>query len=292
MIIVTGDRGFIGSELKEQLQAKGYTVHGIDWQTMGQTWTATEPIEWVFHMGAISSTDETDWNELVKRNIDATQGWIEFAEMQGCGITYASSASIYGPWVASPEYGPVQPQHLYGVSKLTIDNWVLSKKFSVPVQGVRFFNVYGRNEGHKRQPSPVRRYMEQAITQRRLTVWNHNGRLGSRDFISIDDCIDAMLALKDTEQSGIYNIGTGRQLTFEDIARSVQAKFGIENVQIHNAPMPEHMVATYQWESCADTMKLISTIPTWEPLTVDQWLDINFDSLYNKIQKELNNEQN
>jgi len=288
MIIVTGDRGFIGSELKQQLEAKGHTVHGIDWETMGRTWSSSEPIEWIFHMGAISSTDETDWNELIKRNIDATQGWIEFAEMQGCGITYASSASIYGPWVESPEYGPVQPQHLYGVSKLTIDNWALSKKFNVPVQGVRFFNVYGRNEGHKRQPSPVRRYMEQAITQRKLNVWHHEGRLGSRDFISIDDCSDAMLNLKATQESGIFNIGTGRPQTFEDIAQSVQKKFGVENVQIYTTPMPDHMVKTYQWESCADTRKLISLIPNWNPDTVDQWLDKNFEMLYNKVLEEIN----
>ena len=290
MIIVTGDRGFIGSELKEQLQAAGKKVHGIDWETMGKTWSSDEPIEWIFHMGAISSTDETDWDELVKRNIDATQGWIEFAELQGCGITYASSASLYGPWVNSPEYGPVQPQHLYGVSKLTVDNWVLSKQFSVPVQGVRFFNVYGRNEGHKRQPSPIRRYIEQAITQRRLTVWQHNGRLGSRDFISVDDCIDAMIGLKEWGKTGIYNVGTGVQLTFEDIARSIQRKVGVENAQIMITPMPEHMVEKYQWESCANLNKLSATIP-WRPLTVDEWLDKNFDNLYNKIQEELKNEQ-
>ena len=290
MIIVTGDRGFIGSELKQQLILNGYTVHGIDWETMGHTWTATEPIEWIFHMGAVSSTDADSWQELIDKNIDATQAWIEFAEMHECGITYASSASIYGPWVGSPEYGPVQPQHLYGVSKLTVDNWVLSKKFKVPVQGVRFFNVYGRNEGHKRQCSPVRRYIEQVITQRRLTVWEHEGRLGSRDFISIDDCIDAMMALKDTKETGIFNIGTGQQLTFKDIAQSIQRKMGVENVQVVMAPMPEHMVEKYQWESCADLNKLQATI-SWNPLTVDEWLDINFNALYNKVQKELNNEQ-
>jgi ADP-L-glycero-D-manno-heptose 6-epimerase len=290
MIIVTGDRGFIGSELKQQLELNGYTVHGIDWDTMGKTWTATEPIEWIFHMGAVSSTDAEDWQELINKNIDATQAWIEFAEMHECGITYASSASIYGPWVGSPEYGPVQPQHLYGVSKLTVDNWVLSKKFKVPVQSVRFFNVYGRNEGHKRQCSPVRRYIEQAITQRRLTVWEHEGRLGSRDFISIDDCIDAMMALKDTKETGVFNVGTGQQLTFKDIAQSIQRKMGVENVQVVMAPMPEHMVEKYQWESCADLNKLQATI-SWTPLTVDEWLDINFNALYNKVQKELNNEQ-
>jgi ADP-L-glycero-D-manno-heptose 6-epimerase len=155
---------------------------------------------------------------------------------------------------------------------------------------VRFFNVYGRNEGHKRQCSPVRRYIEQAITQRRLTVWEHEGRLGSRDFISVDDCIDAMMALKDTKQTGVFNVGTGRQLTFKDIAESIQRKVGIENAQIVVTPMPEHMVKTYQWESCADLNKLQSTI-SWNPLTVDEWLDINFNALYNKVQKELNNEQ-
>jgi ADP-L-glycero-D-manno-heptose 6-epimerase len=288
MIIVTGDRGFIGSELKQQLEAKGYTVHGIDWDDRGRTWTAHEPIEWIFHMGAISSTDEKDWNELIKRNIDDTKNWIKFAEQHKCGITYASSASIYGPWVGSPEYGPVQPQHLYGVSKLTVDNWILSNQFSVPVQGMRFFNVYGRNEGHKRQCSPIRRYMEQAQTQRRLVVWEHEGRLGSRDFISVDDCIDAMMKLKAAGVSGVYNIGTGRQLTFKDIATSIQRKVGVENAQIMTIPMPDHVVKNYQWESLANLNKLKKVIPDWDPQTVDQWIDNNFENLYTKIQKELN----
>lgn len=292
MIIVTGNRGFIGSELVTQLEAKGYSVHCIDWADRGKTWTSKEPIEWIFHMGALSETNVTDWNALVQQNIEDTQNWIEFAEIQGCGITYASTASVYGPWVNSPEWGPVQPQHYYGVSKLAIDNWVSSRTWSIPVQGMRFFNVYGRNEGHKNQPSPIRRYIEQAIKQRVLYVWHHEGKLGSRDFVSVDDCIDAMLALKATKTSGIYNIGTGRQLTFEDIARSVQRKFGVENVQIAVVPMPEEMVKTYQWESLADTRKLISQVPDWNPQTVDEWLDKNFEGLYNKVLKELDNGKN
>lgn len=287
MIIVTGDRGFIGSELKEQLIGAGYTVHSLDWADRGKTYTPTEPIEWIFHMGAISSTDAADWTELVQKNIEDTQAWIKLAQDIGCGITYASSASIYGPWVGSPEWGPLQPQHLYGVSKLAVDNWCATQNFAVPVQGVRFFNVYGRNESHKRQPSPVRRYMEQAITQRRLTVWQHNDRLGSRDFISVDDCIQAMLRLRDAGVSGVYNIGTGTQLTFKDIAHSVQRKFGTESVQVHVTPMPEHMVEKYQWESLANLNKLKEVIGEWNPQTVDQWLDQNFTDLYNKISKEI-----
>ena len=146
---------------------------------------------------------------------------------------------------------------------------------------------YGRNEGHKNQPSPVRRYIEQAITQRRLTVWQHEGRLGSRDFISVDDCITAMSKLKDAGVSGVYNIGTGTQLTFQDIAQSIQRKVGAANAQIMIVPMPDHMVEKYQWESRADLNKLKSVIPDWNPKTVDEWLDINFDMLYNKVQEEL-----
>jgi ADP-L-glycero-D-manno-heptose 6-epimerase len=287
MIIVTGDRGFIGSELKQYLINKGYEVHGLDWATRGNTYTQTSPIEWIFHLGAISETNVYDWEELTKKNIEDTQAWIRVANEWGCGITYASTASIYGPWVGSPEWGPVQPQHPYGVSKLTIDNWCATLNLTVPVQGMRFFNVYGRNEGHKNQPSPVRRYVEQAITQRRLTVWEHEGRLGSRDFISIDDCIDAMMKLKQAGVSGVYNIGTGRQLTFKDIATSVQRKVGTENAQIMTVPMPDDVVKNYQWESCANLNKLIQVIPDWNPQTVDEWLDNNFDSLYNKVFKEI-----
>ena len=288
MIIVTGDRGFIGSELKQYLVDRGHKVHSLDWADRGKTWTAEEPIEWVFHMGAISETNVFDWDALTKKNIEDTQNWIAFAQLHGCGITYASSASIYGPWSGSPEWGPLQPQHYYGVSKLAVDNWCATQHFEHPVQGVRFFNVYGRNEGHKDQPSPVRRYIEQAITQRRLTVWEHNGRLGSRDFISVDDCILAMIKLKDARVNGVYNIGTGRQLTFKDIATSIQRKVGVENAQIMTIPMPDEVVKNYQWESLANLNKLKTVISDWNPQTVDEWLDNNFQTLYTKIQEEIN----
>ena len=165
--------------------------------------------------------------------------------------------------------------------------WCAEQNFTVPVQGVRFFNVYGRNEGHKAQPSPIRRYIESAITTRKLTVWHDKGRLGSRDFISVDDCISAMMRLKQSKVSGVYNIGTGKQLTFEDIARLIQKHVGIENAQIYVTPMPEHMIEKYQWESCANLNKLLTVIPDWNPQTVEQWLDQNFTLLYNKISKEI-----
>ena len=288
MIVITGHRGFIGNELWKSFEREGKTAHCIDWADRGKTWSTKEGIEWIFHMGAISETNVTDWEALMRQNIEDTQNWIKFAQAQGCGITYASSASIYGPWVGSPEWGPVQPQHMYGVSKLAIDNWCATQDFSVPVQGMRFFNVYGRNEGHKNQPSPIRRYIEQSITQRRLTVWSHEGRLGSRDFISVDDCILAMMRLKEAGVSGVYNIGTGRQLTFKDIATSIQRKVGVENAQIMTIPMPDSVVKNYQWESLANLNKLTQVIPDWNPQTVDAWLDLNFDMLYNKVQKEIN----
>jgi ADP-L-glycero-D-manno-heptose 6-epimerase len=283
MILVTGDRGFIGSELKQHLIDQGHDVHGLDWDTRGQTYTVRTPVEWIFHMGAISETNADNWDEIVRKNIKDTQNWIKTAQKWGCGITYASSASVYGSWSNSPEWGPVQPQHMYGVSKLAIDNWCAEQRFSVPVQGMRFFNVYGRNEGHKSQPSPVRTYMKRAIAGDPLVVWNHCGRLGTRDFISVDDCIQAMTQLKNTGISGVYNVGTGQQLTFQDIAHSIQRRCG--NVSVLLEPMPEHMVEKYQWESRADLNKLQSAIP-WNPQTVDQWLDNNFDILYNKIINE------
>jgi ADP-L-glycero-D-manno-heptose 6-epimerase len=288
MIIVTGSKGFIGQELVDYLESQGHTVHAMDWQDRGRTWTAHEPIEWIYHMGAVSSTDAADWEELMIKNIKDTQGWIRFAQQHDCGITYASSASIYGPWTNSPEYGPVQPQHLYGVSKLTIDNWCGEQKFSVPVQGVRFFNVYGRKEQHKRQPSPVRRFLDQAATERKLTVWHHQGRYGSRDFISIDDTIQAMEKLRATGASGIYNIGTGKTDTFYDIAKTCQRLQGVTECQLTVVPMPEHMLATYQWESCANLDKLRQAIPDWNPESIHDWLEHNWKTLYNQTIEDLN----
>jgi nucleoside-diphosphate-sugar epimerase len=92
-----------------------------------------------------------------------------------------------------------------------------------------------------------------------------------------------MMQLKDAGISGVYNVGTGVQLTFADIAHSIQRRF--DNIQVLTEPMPEHMVEKYQWESRADLNKLKSAI-SWNPQSVDQWLDTNFDTLYNKIKNE------
>ena len=286
MIIVTGSKGFIAQELIDHLTKQGKSVHSLDWDDRGRTWTAHEPIEWIYHMGAVSSTDANNWEELKNKNIEDTQNWIHFAERMECGITYASSASTYGPWANSPEWGPVQPQHLYGVSKLAIDNWCATQNFSVPVQGMRFFNVYGRKEQHKRQPSPVRRFLDQAATQRKLTVWHHEGKFGSRDFISIDDTIRAMELLREAKVSGVYNIGTGKTDNFYDIAKTCQ-RLKKTDCQLVVVPMPDHMVATYQWESQANLDKLRSVIPDWNPETIHEWLARNWDELYNNTIKDM-----
>lgn len=287
MHIVTGTRGLIGRALQENLRSAGYQVlcldrESIDWDRLHDT-----RIQWIWHMGAISETNAADWGELMELNVSSTQNWIRFAEMKKCGITYASSASLYGPWVNSPEWGPVQPQHLYGISKLAVDNWVGQNRFTVPVQGMRFFNVYGLHEGHKAQPSPLRRFMEQAQTQRRITVWNHHGRLGSRDFVSVDDCVSAMMSLSQRGASGIFNIGTGTTLTFMDVAQLMQRHLGIPNCQIMSVPMPDEMVEKYQWDSLANLDRLRAFLPTWNPQTMEQWLDHNWDQLYNIVREDL-----
>jgi nucleoside-diphosphate-sugar epimerase len=97
----------------------------------------------------------------------------------------------------------------------------------------------------------------------------------------------AMLRLKHAGVSGVYNIGTGVQLTFKDIAESVQRKVGVENAQIMMLPMPDDVVKNYQWHSCANLNKLQSVITDWRPQTVDAWLDNNFESLYTKVKEEI-----
>lgn len=287
MYIITGTRGLIGRTLQEHLQASGYTVMCLDRETPDWDQLHDMNIHWIYHMGAISETNAADWSELVQLNVSSTQNWIRFAEMKKCGITYASSASLYGPWTNSPEWGPVQPQHLYGVSKLAVDNWVSQSSFSVPVQGMRFFNVYGLYEGHKKQPSPLRRFMEQAQTQRRITVWEHEGRLGSRDFIAVDDCVKAMMGLSQRGASGIFNIGTGRQMTFMDVARLMQQYLGVTNCQVQLVPMPTDMVEKYQWDSLANLDRLRAFLPSWKPETMESWLDRNWDQLYNIVREDL-----
>lgn len=243
----------------------------------------------VFHLGAISATTATDADLIVANNITLSQSLWRLCADQDIPFLYASSASVYGDGSQgfdddpSPEaMAGLRPLNLYGWSKLAFDRWVTRQISDGRPQpktwaGLRFFNVYGPNEGHKGpQSSVVPHFFGQigATGTARLFKSHRDGIADgeqSRDFVHVDDCVEAMIWLLDSKSekiSGIYNLGTGTARTFLDLAHAVFAAMGNEaNIEFFD--MPAKLQAHYQYFTQAQMSRLRSAGFTKDPIPLE-----------------------
>lgn len=236
MIVVTGASGFIGKRLMNTAQGPILgldiltceAIFDLDWST----------IKRVYHLGAISSTTETDIGKIYKYNIDYTLRVFAKCIEHQVPISYASSASVYGNW----SIAGYNPLNYYALSKATIDMWVEDNKHKFSnIRGYRFFNVYGEGEEHKgNQASPVHTFIKQATETGIIKIFDEEGD-GERDFIYVGDVVNRMLA--DVRPSGIYDLGTGYTYKFSDVANLIADKF---DAKIEVIPFPTHLKGKYQ----------------------------------------------
>lgn len=299
MIIVTGGAGFIGSNLVQGLEAHGISdivvcdVFGSDdkWRNVAKralrdivppqdifeylSRHKTE-IKVVFHMGAISSTTETDVDKIVENNFVFTRDLWRWCAKNGVRFIYASSAATYGDGSqgfddndAPLALAKLLPLNAYGWSKHAFDRRVsdlihISKSENPPPQwaGLKFFNVYGPNEYHKgEQASVVSKLYPQVVAgaQARLfksanPKYADGGQL--RDFVYVDDCVSVMLWLYENPKvSGLFNVGSGKARSFKDLALATFAAAGLEP-KIHYVDMPEALKGKYQYFTEANIDKL------------------------------------
>jgi ADP-L-glycero-D-manno-heptose 6-epimerase len=288
MIIVTGGAGFIGSNLAAALAARGAgEVVVCDWLGTGEKWRnlakheiadIVSPedlltfldlhegrVQAVFHLGAITSTTETDVDLLMRTNFGlslALWNWCGSARVR---FIYASSAATYGDGRngfdddgSIAALAKLNPLNAYGWSKHLFDRRVARVVASGgphPPQwaGLKFFNVYGPNEYHKGPMKSVvaQIYPEAAAGRPAALFRSHRpdyqdgGQL--RDFIWVGDCIDVLLWLLDNrEVNGLYNLGTGRARSFKDLALSVYRALGREP-SIRYVDTPPEVRDRYQY---------------------------------------------
>jgi ADP-L-glycero-D-manno-heptose 6-epimerase len=230
-----------------------------------------EPLEAIFHLGACSSTTETDADYLRRNNVEYTQALWNWCAAHDTPLVYASSAATYGDGslgfddATPPEQ--LRPLNLYGHSKNEFDRRALAEiAAGKPVPpawaGLKFFNVYGPQEEHKAGMSSVvlTAYRQILATGRvRLfrstdpTIADGDQR---RDFVFVGDCVDHMLWLwRNPQASGLYNSGTGTARTFNDLAKAVFAALGREP-QIAYVDMPAGLAKQYQNYTQADMTRL------------------------------------
>lgn len=265
-IIITGNKGFIGSNLTNYLISKNYSVIGYDIDEPVPDLTG---VTHVIHLGAISSTTETNVSKIYQYNIEATQKLIDVCATRNIHLLIASSASVYGSTNRFSEYDPVNPKSLYALSKRWNECYSAAIKNSV-IQNFRFFNVYGPGEDHKgAQKSVFHTFKEQAIRLKQVRQFANSDTV-YRDFIHVYDVCCILEKFLTIKQSGIWNIGTGKATSFADIAAYIANKY---DVRVKDVTMPSNIANQYQYYTKSNNTKLLSTIGSYEFVQWKDWLD-------------------
>lgn len=291
-IIVTGGAGFIGANVVRGLNARGIDdIVVVDRLRDGAKWrnllgvrvedvvdkddfrldvregALAADIDAVIHLGACSSTTETDADYLLDNNYRYTRELCEWCLEEGIRFVYASSAATYGDGAlgysdrddATPGLAPL---NMYGFSKHLFDLWALRSGRLDRIAGLKFFNVYGPFEDHKGDMrSVVHKAHGQILAQDRVELFRSyrpefpdGGQV--RDFVDVRDAVDVVLWLLDHPQvNGLFNCGTGEARSWNDLAAAVFAALGREP-RIDYIEMPDHLRGKYQYHTQADLEKL------------------------------------
>jgi ADP-L-glycero-D-manno-heptose 6-epimerase len=255
-ILVTGYRGFIGGHMLRRLEQLGHIVTTYEW---GEAWPRLTGLDWVMHLGAISSTTERDVEQVMKQNFDFSRDLLDACLEAAVNFQYASSASVYGWGTDFRETAPPDPRTPYAWSKWLFERHCgtmisRARQKQMMIQGFRYFNVYGPDgEAHKgTQASPFYQFQKQARELGHIRLFENSQNL-RRDFIQVTEVIDLQLKFLQVSDSGIWNIGSGTSRSFRDIAET----FGCEIVEI---PMPDLLKSSYQTYTCADMTKTRKTL--------------------------------
>lgn len=289
VIVVTGGAGFIGSNLVKAFNEKGRTdILVVDDLTDGTkfkniadceiydymdkdeflarikadyVWPKT--IEAIFHEGACSATTEWDGKFMMDVNYQYSKTLLHYCLERGIPYLYASSASVYGE---GPDFSETRefekPLNVYGYSKFLFDQYVrrhlpIAKS---QVVGLRYFNVYGPREQHKGSMASVAFHLNNQLPEQgKVKLFAGCDGYGDgeqrRDFIYVGDVVNVNLwLLENPTVSGIFNCGTGRSQSFNDVANSVidwHQKGTLEYI-----PFPDHLKGRYQSFTEADMRAL------------------------------------
>ena len=295
--VVTGAAGFIGSRIVEALNRAGVTdivaVDNLSRSAKVANLTRLEiadfldkgeflqrldsfdgAVEAVLHQGACSDTMEQDGRYMMENNYRYSKTLLDWCQEAEVPLLYASSASVYGAGAEFREERACErPLNVYGYSKFLFDQLVrraLPAK-TAQIAGFRYFNVYGPNEAHKgRMASVAFHAYNQLAAAGKVQLFEGSAGYGNgeqrRDFVHVDDVVDVNLwFLEHRELSGIFNCGSGRAQTFNQLAaatiNSVQgtdhtARELAQRGFIEYIPFPAGLKERYQSFTEADLSRL------------------------------------
>ena len=292
MIVVTGGAGFIGSAFVWRLNKEGINdIVIVDSLGTDDKWKNLVNLRFadyihkdnflrlicddqlpfdvsaIVHMGACSSTTERDADYLWNNNYLYTKTLAVWSLKRGIRYIYASSAATYGDGTQGfsddhSKINELKPINMYGYSKQLFDLWALKNHAESKIAGIKFFNVFGPNEYHKADMTSV---IFKAFHQIKETgkvklfksykpEYKDGGQL--RDFIYVKDCLNVMWWLfNNPAANGIFNLGTGKARTWNDLIKAVFTAMGIKT-NIEYIEMPESLRNQYQYFTEAKMDKL------------------------------------
>lgn len=288
MIIVTGGAGFIGSNIIKALNDNGEdNILVIDDLTEGKKFSNLVDCKFydyldkdkflecviagekfggvsaIFHQGACTDTTEWDGRYMMENNYQYSKHLLNYSLQHNVQFIYASSAAVYGNssrFLENPRYE--LPINVYGYSKLIFDNYVrrIKDKATSQIAGFRYFNVYGPRETHKGRMASVAYHFDQQIVNTNYcklfaASGGYNDGDQRRDFVFVEDVAKVNLWFyQNPEKNGIFNLGTGRSQSFNDVANAVISWHGSGEVKY--IPFPQELEGAYQHFTEADISEL------------------------------------
>jgi len=248
-ILLTGYKGFIGQNFLE-LAPKNWDIRLFEW---GDDFPDVEGLDWVVHIGAISSTTETDIDKIMNQNLNFSIKLFEECIKHEVNFQWSSSASVYGLYSDFKESSVCKPVNLYAMSKYLFEQYIEKRKCHIKVQRFRYFNVYGKHEDHKgNQASPIHQFSKQAKENGIIKVFEGSENY-RRDFVPVEKIIETHIKMMKSRESGVWNVGTGFSMSFMDVAKIIAEK---HNATIEEIPFPKNLKLQYQHYTQADTTKL------------------------------------
>lgn len=290
MFVVTGGAGFIGSCFLRKLNEEGITdilvvdklgnelkwknllgkqisdvIHKTDFRKKLLAGDFGAEIEGIFHFGACSATTEKNADYLLENNFSYSKDLSEYAVNRNIRFVYASSAATYGDGkfgYSDEIYDVLCPLNMYGYSKHIFDIWVRKNGYDQRIVGVKFFNVFGPNEYHKGDMASViyKAYRQVMETGKIRLFKSYHSEYADgeqmRDFIYVKDTLDVLWKMFCFgEINGIFNLGTGKARTWNDLATAIFSVIG-KPLNIEYVEMPVELRAQYQYFTQANMTKL------------------------------------
>ena len=292
MIIVTGGAGFIGSAFVAKLNAQGIKdiiiVDELDSNARAKNLANKSYVSYIgkrefiesvrnnslqkgvtaiVHLGACSATTERNLEYLRENNFEYSRDLATYCLAHSIRYIYASSAATYGDGAEGysddiTHIDALKPLNPYGDSKQMMDIWARDQKILDKVVGLKFFNVYGPNEYYKGSMASVawkafntiKETGEFSLFKSHRPDYKDGEQM--RDFVYVKDCCDIMWwFLKNPSVNGIFNVGSGKARSWNDLLNAVFTAMG-KPIKISYIDMPKELQAQYQYFTEAPMGKL------------------------------------